>query len=275
MEETGDSLKNLICPVCGAPLLPGAAVWRCESGHCFDVARQGYVNLLPVTQKHSLRPGDSREMVLARRRFLDGGYYAPIAEVLRELVDGAPDVLDAGCGEGYYLGALQKTVPERWGIDISKEAVRCAAGRDKTARWLTATAAHLPFAGGSFSCVLSMFALTAAEEFARVLRPDGCFVQVIAGPEHLMALKRIVYPTLTHKEKTLHPALAGFALETSRTLEFDFTLEGADAVHDLLYMTPHVHRINAGGAAALAATERLHDRAQVILTDTVDKRRKI
>ena len=203
-------------------------------------------------------------MVLARRRFLDGGYYAPIAEVLRELVDGAPDVLDAGCGEGYYLGALQKTVPERWGIDISKEAVRCAAGRDKTARWLTATAAQLPFAGGSFSCVLSMFALTAAEEFARVLRPDGCFVQVIAGPEHLMALKRIVYPTLTHKEKTLHPALAGFALETSRTLEFDFTLEGADAVHDLLYMTPHVHRINAGGAAALAATERLHDRAQVI-----------
>ena len=79
-----------------------------------------------------------------------------------------------------------------------------------------------------------------------------------------MALKRIVYPTLTHKEKTLHPALAGFALETSRTLEFDFTLDGADAVHDLLYMTPHVHRINAGGAAALAATERLHDRAQVI-----------
>lgn len=264
MEETGDSLKNLICPVCGAPLLPGAAVWRCESGHCFDVARQGYVNLLPVTQKHSLRPGDSREMVLARRRFLDGGYYAPIAEALRELVDGAPDVLDAGCGEGYYLGALQKTVPERWGIDISKEAVRCAAGRDKTAHWLTATAAHLPFVGGSFSCVLSMFALTAAEEFARVLRPDGCFVQVIAGPEHLMALKRIVYPTLTHKEKTLHPALAGFSLETSRTLEFDFTLEGADAVHDLLYMTPHVHRINAAGAAALAATERLHDRAQVI-----------
>lgn len=71
---------QVICPVCGAALEPQGAAWRCAQGHCFDVARQGYVNLLTVTQKHSRHPGDTREMVAARRAFLDAGWYAPIAK---------------------------------------------------------------------------------------------------------------------------------------------------------------------------------------------------
>ena len=169
---------QVICPVCGAALEPQGAAWRCVQGHCFDVARQGYVNLLTVTQKHSRHPGDTREMVAARRAFLDAGWYAPIAKTLADLVrrfcPGAASVLDAGCGEGYYLSQLG-WVPERWGIDISRDAVRYAAARDRGAHWLTATAAHLPFANGGFDCVLSMFALTAGAEFARVLRPGGVF----------------------------------------------------------------------------------------------------
>ena len=154
---------QVICPVCGAALAPQGAAWRCVQGHCFDVARQGYVNLLTVTQKHSRHPGDTREMVAARRAFLDAGWYAPIAKTLADLVrrfcPEAASVLDAGCGEGYYLSQLG-WVPERWGIDISRDAVRYAAARDRSAHWLTATAAHLPFADGGFDCVLSMFALT-------------------------------------------------------------------------------------------------------------------
>ena len=140
---------QVICPVCGAALAPQGAAWRCVQGHCFDVARQGYVNLLTVTQKHSRHPGDTREMVAARRAFLDAGWYAPIAKTLADLVrrfcPETASVLDAGCGEGYYLSQLG-WVPERWGIDISRDAVRYAAVRDRSAHWLTATAAHLPFA---------------------------------------------------------------------------------------------------------------------------------
>ena len=111
---------QVICPVCGAALEPQGTAWRCVQGHCCDVARQGDVNLLTVTQKHSRHPGDTREMVAARRAFLDAGWYAPIAKTLADLVrrfcPEAASVLDAGCGEGYYLSQLG-WVPERWGIE--------------------------------------------------------------------------------------------------------------------------------------------------------------
>lgn len=257
----------VICPVCQNPLQCKKTAWHCDNGHSFDVARQGYVNLLTVQQKHSLHPGDTREMVLARRQFLDAGYYLPIAEKLKELVSRyAPDaqsVLDAGCGEGYYLSHLSN-IPTRFGIDISKEAVRYAASRDKSAVWLTATAAHLPFESKSFDCLLSMFALTAAEEFSRVLKENGVFIQVLAGTKHLCALKNIIYPNILEKEKDLQPDLQGFTLAHHETLRFDFTLEHAEAVHHLLYMTPHVWRISKEAAERLSRTCHLGDRAEVV-----------
>lgn len=255
-----------LCPICGKPLTTERPAWRCENGHSFDVARQGYVNLLPVTQKHSLHPGDSAVMVAARRDFLNAGYYAPIAEKLRALVASyaprAESVLDVGCGEGYYLSHLD--TKERWGVDISKDAVRFAAGREKNAQFLAATAAHLPFADAAFDCVLSMFALTAAAEFTRVLKNGGVFVQVLAGEKHLSALKSIIYPTLLEKEKDLHPQLDGFDLLHAETLSFSFTLETREAVQNLLYMTPHAWRISKEGADALAQISRLSDRAEVV-----------
>ena len=255
----------VICPICSAPLLADGSALRCEAGHCFDRARQGYVNLLTVQQKHSLHPGDTREMVLARRSFLNAGFYEPIAQKLRELTERfAPDaksVLDVGCGEGYYLSHLTH-IKERVGIDISKEAVRCAAGRDKQAQWYTATASHLPFSEGSFDCLLSMFALTMDEEYARVLGEKGIFIQVLAGETHLPALKQIIYPTILEKEKPI-PTPEGFELLHRECLEFDFTLDTAEQVSQLFSMTPHVWRISKEGADRLAQTQRLDERAQV------------
>lgn len=255
-----------ICPVCGEPLFMEKPAWFCKNKHGFDVARQGYVNLLTVSQKHSLHPGDSSVMVAARRSFLNKGYYLPIVEALRRLIlqyaPAAESVLDAGCGEGYYLSQLD--LPERWGIDISKDAVRFAAVREKNAHWLTATAAHLPFPGGCFDLVLSMFALTAEAEFSRVLKENGIFIQVLAGEKHLTGLKSVIYPTLTEKEKTLHPKLDGFTLLHEETLTFDLEIENHDMVQNLLYMTPHAWRISKEGARALEKTARLSDRAEVI-----------
>lgn len=269
----------VICPICRKALSCGEAVWRCESGHSFDVARQGYVNLLPVQQKHSIAPGDSKEMVVARRDFLNTGTYAPIAqavcELLRRHAEHAKNVLDAGCGEGYYLSHLTH-ISERWGIDISKEAVRFAAARDKSAHFLTASAAHLPFADASFDCVMSMFAFTAAAEFARVLRPDGIFLQVTAGRGHLSAMKKIIYPQIIEKDPAPTPVLEGFTLLVRKELSFEFSLHDQKTIHDLLYMTPHVHRIGAAGAEALSHTKELNDRAEVVFhVYCLDKSAKI
>jgi len=259
---------NLLCPVCGQLLHRDERIWQCENRHSFDVARQGYVNLLTVDRKHAKHPGDTKEMVAARKAFLDAGYYRPIVDCLVRLI--APlspcAVLDAGCGEGYYMTNLQQVLPlaEYAGIDISKDAVRFAAVRNKQALWLTGTAAALPFPAETFDVVMSMFALTAEAEFARVLKPGGHFLQVIAGADHLMGLKSIIYPEILRKEKMLHPELDGFHLQSSETLEFDFTLNDPAQVKNLLSMTPHFWRISKDGADRLSRTQSLSDRAQVI-----------
>ena len=258
---------SVLCPVCGALLAQEAHCWHCAQGHSFDVARQGYVNLLPVSQKHSRQPGDSRLQLTARRAFLGSGVYAPIADRLCAILARyAPaSVLDVGCGEGYYLRQVQKALPETevWGVDISKDGVRLAAGSDRRGHYLTATAAHLPFAGGSFDLLCSMFALTLPEEFARVLTPDGIFVQVTAGEDHLLALRSLIYAEVVRKEKPAAPALSGFSLLSEELLEFPFTLDSNEAVMQLLSMTPHAMRITKEGAARAEAAQRLSDRAQV------------
>lgn len=259
---------ELRCPVCAEPLHREEHCWCCGNRHSFDIARQGYVNLLTVDRKHAKHPGDTKEMVAARKAFLDGGFYAPIARMVQDItVPLAPKaVLDAGCGEGYYLTCLQQALPQTQfaGIDISKDAVRYAAVRNKSALWLTGTAAALPFFDGSFDGVLSMFALTVEGEFSRVLAPHGWYLQVLAGPEHLMGLKQIIYPEILRKEKILHPELAGFRLEQSQTLEFSFALDEQSQVQNLLSMTPHLWRISKDGVERLAATHRLSDTAQVV-----------
>ena len=259
---------NLICPICGQILSRMDREYRCENRHSFDIARQGYVNLLTVQQKKSLHPGDTREQVVSRRAFLEEGYYAPIARTLCETaleLGAAGPILDIGCGEGYYSAQLADALEaELVGLDISKEAVRCAAGKYKNGLWLCGTAAHLPVADHSAGCITSLFALTMPEEFKRVLSPEGYYFQVLAAEDHLMGLKSIIYPELLHKQKNTVPELPGFELVKSVPIRFDFTVEGQQ-VQNLLSMTPHVYRISKEGAQRLADTERLSDTASAVL----------
>ena len=257
---------ELICPICGQPLQQQERAYRCSQGHSFDIARQGYVNLLGVQQKHSRNPGDTRQQVLARRSFLDGGFYQNIADALcRELKGFSGPLLDVGCGEGYYSVQMAKAMDAQlMGMDISKEAVRCAAGRYKGHTWLCATASHLPVADGSIGVLSSLFALTLPEEFYRVLVPEGVFVQVLAAPDHLLGLKSVIYPQLLHKEKFTQPRLPGFSLEKSVPVKFTFTVEG-EQVQNLLAMTPHVYRISKEGAENLRQTESLTDTASCVI----------
>ncbi len=259
---------ELICPMCGFPLREEQTALRCEKGHSYDIARQGYVNLLLVQNKRSLQPGDTRQQVISRRQFLEGGFYAPIRDAVCRMAleqHCTGPILDAGCGEGYYSTHLAKVLDSRLiGVDISKEAVRCAAGKYKDALWLCASAARLPVADKSVGLLTSLFAMTAPEEFRRVLLPEGGFLQVLAAPDHLLELKKIIYPELKEKPKDSMPTLPGFRLVCSRPVSFSFTVEG-EQVQQLLSMTPHVYRISEQGAHRLAQTRTLTDRASCVV----------
>ena len=287
---------DLICPICGSKLNRLDKSLVCAGHHCFDIARQGYVNLLTVQQKHSLHPGDTREQVLSRRAFLEAGYYAPIAEALiitskelmvnlkeisvtsnevkvisNELISNSKEIttpgelLDVGCGEGYYSARLAGALGMHLtGMDISREAVRCAAGKYKNGLWLCATASHIPVADHSCRLLTSLFALTMPEEFRRVLRPDGYFLQVLAAEDHLLGLKSIIYDHLIEKPKDTVPDVPGFTLVRSVPIRFTFTVEG-EQVENLLSMTPHVFRIGKDGAQRLRETKSLTDTASCVL----------
>ena len=259
---------KLICPICGNELKKIDRSYCCDFGHSFDIARQGYVNLLTVQQKHSLLPGDTRQQVLSRRAFLEGGYYAPIAETLLRTAKKygvTGELLDVGCGEGYYCSKLSSGLGlPLTGLDISKEAVRCAAAKYKGPLWICTTAAHIPAESHSVSLLTSLFALTLPEEFRRVLKEDGLFFQVLAAEDHLTGLKSIIYDQLIHKPKDSQPELPGFQMLESIPIRFSFSLEG-EQIGNLFSMTPHVFRIGKEGAERLRNTETLTDTASCIL----------
>ena len=257
---------ELICPICQLPLAQEGRSLRCGRGHSFDVARQGYVNLLPVQQKRSLHPGDTREQVLSRRAFLESGAYTPIVEAVCAAAAGhAGPILDVGCGEGYYAVRVANSIgAELTGLDISKEAVRCAAAKYKGHQWICGTAAHLPIPDGSVGVLMSMFALTMPTEFRRVLKKDGIFIQVLAAQDHLMGLKSIIYPEILLKDKDSVPTLEGFELVSSTPVRFEFTAEG-EQIANLLSMTPHFWRISMDGAKRLKETTTLTDTASCVV----------
>lgn len=266
----------LACPLDGTPLRRQGGSLRCAEGHCFDLAAQGYVNLLPVQHKRSLDPGDSKDMVAARRRFLEAGHYTPIADAVARavLASAAPGrtltCLDAGCGEGYYLRRLAAASVSQplavLGLDISKWAVQAAAKRDLQhaasganahAAWVVASNAGLPVLPATLDRVLCMFGFPVYAEFARVLRPGGELLQVDAGPDHLRELRAVIYPALKPERAASREAPPGFEPLGSETLRFQIHVDGAAPIADLLAMTPHLYRTTAEGRARAAALSAL------------------
>jgi 23S rRNA (guanine745-N1)-methyltransferase len=269
--------QSLACPLDGAPLHCSGSTWTCASGHSFDIASQGYTHLLPVQHKRSRDPGDSKEMVAARRRFLTAGFYQPIAAAVSRAVledlpaDGTSSGLDAGCGEGYYLRELAAAVPETHtlallGLDISKWAVLSAAKLDRRATWVVGSNANLPVLSGTLDRVLCMFGFPVYAQFARVLKPSGRLVQVDAGPDHLRELREIIYPSLKPERPADVQTPAGFSRLQTETLRFAIALTSAEQIADLLAMTPHLYRASAEGRARAAALTTLSLGVDVRLT---------
>lgn len=187
-----DVVDRLACPHCDGALEFLEQELVCGRGHAFDVARQGYVSLLPGAGQAAT--GDSPEMVAARQAFLDAGHYAPLtdavaAEVVRARDRGAVDcVLDVGAGTGQYLAAALDAAQDAVGIavDASKAAARRAARCHPRAGSVLADVwRQLPVRSGSVSVALTVFAPRSPAELRRVLVPDGRLVVLTPTPRHL------------------------------------------------------------------------------------------
>ncbi len=217
-------------------------------------------------------------MVAARQRFLEAGYYRPIADaVSAAILNGAArggselSCLDAGCGEGYYLRQLASPPNGEislslLGLDISKWAVLAAARREKRAGWVVGSNANLPVLPASVDRLLCLFGFPVYPEFARVMRPGGRLVQVDAGQDHLRELREIVYPEVRADSRKVAPVPEGFRRIGTQDLRFTVHLEGAEPIADLLAMTPpHLYRASAEGRARAAALKTLSVTVDVCL----------
>ena len=254
------------CPLCAAPLTREAGACRCPAGHSFDLAKEGYVHLLPPNQKHSALPGDDRDMVLARRDFLSKGYYQPLLNTLCSrilaLSGESPALLDAGCGEGWYTAGVCQALrsagrrPRAAGTDISKFALRTAARREKGAEFAVASSYRLPLAEESVDILLNCFSPLALEEFRRVLRPGGYFLYVVPGAEHLWEMKQILYEKPYPNEEKETP-YEGFAYREIVPVDGTIVLESREDIQNLFRMTPYFWKTPRAGAERLAALDRL------------------
>jgi 23S rRNA (guanine745-N1)-methyltransferase len=276
----------LQCPVCREILLRSAGGYQCSNKHNFDRARQGYINLLLAHQKHSKEPGDSAEMIRSRRRFLDLGFYDRVSDGINETVAAhlpgpgqgrAFSILDAGCGEGFYLKRLKTYLATRpggsvafdyYGVDISKFAVRQAAQRDKSVSWIVASIVDLPFAPSSLDMILNVFSPIDFAEFSRIRAKTGSLVIVGPGPRHLNGLREIIYPIAREHAPSamIEQARGLFSLFTETRINYQIDLKNAGEIMDLLAMTPYFWNID------LSTKARVEKFAQLTLDVDVEIR---
>ena len=255
-----DALDLLACPRCGTAFNPVPGAVRCTSGHSYDLARQGYLNLSSAPEPAN---ADTPAMLAARDRVHAADLFETVAHVVRDRLDGRPRVLEVGSGTAYYLRFALGDDETAVGValDVSKAAARLAARADPR---ITAVVADvwrpLPIRDHSLDGVLCVFAPRNLAEFARVLRPDGRLVVVTPKPDHLAGLRD--RHGLLHipagKADQLATAAAEF-FETVSVTGLTRTREvRADLVADLVAMGPNAfHRLPqdvVGSSVTIAVT---------------------
>ena len=180
---------DLLCPVCKKKLNIDLNRYHCLNGHSFDIAKEGYLNL---NLKSSVKTGDEKEMVRARKAFLEKDYYLFLRDKLNEIIDGlhVSSLLDLGCGEGYYTQSFN--VKDKLGIDLSKEALKLASRHDKSTMYVLKTIFDVSLHDESVDLIVTIFA-PVSKEIDRVLKDEGHFILVRPDERHLFELKEAIY----------------------------------------------------------------------------------
>jgi len=271
------STDLLACPVCGESLTAGQRSFRCANGHLFDVAREGYVNLLLAQHRHSKDPGYSREMIAGRRDFFDAGHYQGLADDLGRLIVGylpgraGQTVLDAGCGEGYYLRRLAPLLDPalptlRCGLDISKHGIRVAAKRDPEGLYAVAGTYRMPVRPSGVDVLVTHFSPVSPVDFARVVRPGGVVLVGGPGEGHLFSFKELLYDTPAGHEPTDLLGIGdGFELVGTHRIRHPLSLRGPGQVANLLRMTPFFWSVDAVTQQRLETVDVLDTEIDVVV----------
>lgn len=266
-------MTGFCCPVCGGALELEGRSLLCKKRHCFDLAKSGYVHLLPAHLARSKEPGDNKQMVRTRTAFLDKGYYAPLREALAEKAAAFlaedpdhPALLDAGCGEGYYMAGIAETLQSAGikarllGVDLSKTAVDRAAKRVPSALFGVGSIFRLPVQSDFCSVVTEVFAPCCLKEFYRVLKNNGVFLQVIPSAEHLFELKQAVYAH-PYKNEVKPYEQEGFRFLGAQRVERKIRLECGEDIRNLFRMTPYSYKTSMEDTARLESLEQLETTA--------------
>ena len=263
-------MPQLKCPVCGGVLALSERTYRCEKGHCYDKAKQNYVNLLMSNKSSQKRHGDDKLMVRARTDFLERGYYLHLRdEICRLAVEHCGegvDFLDAGCGEGWYTSAVKSALEaagkscSALGVDISKEALMSAGRRDKSVHWAVASVNALPVPDDSCDLLLNVFAPTDDAEYRRVLRPGGIVIKAMPLETHLFGLKKAVYDE-PYLNGPADYAPEGFESICRSELRKMISLDSNEDIQNLFMMTPYYYKTGRADQEKLRAMEHLETEA--------------
>lgn len=259
----------IICPLCKEKLEKINKSYRCKNNHSFDISKSGHVNLLLDNQKHSKTPGDDKDMVLSRKYFLEKNYYKGISDKLNEIIlnnifeNKKINILDIGCGEGYYTGNLKIFLNSKniesdiIGIDISKEAIISASKTYKNIDWLVASAVNIPIEDNSLDFIICMFAKIIPEEKMRTLKKGGKLIIVSTGENHLLEMKEVVYEKVRKEFYSPIEDLKIFKYVETINHTYKTELKENESIKNLFNMTPYRWRSPKNGIERLFSLENL------------------
>ena len=270
----------LKCPVCSNSLFKDNNTYKCEKNHSFDISSKGYTNMLLANQRHSINPGDSKEMILSRVRFLDLDYYAFLRKTILEIILKYSTITDEftfcdlACGEGYYTNFIHSNLQKlanvsSVGVDISKYAIieackKVRANKLDNIEYFIGNLMNLPFNDESFSFMLNCFALLDEKEFNRVLKTNGYFIRVLPDADHLLGIKEVLYEKVllnVMKEKDIN----GFKLIDEIHIKDDITLKNKQEIYDLFTMTPYYYKTSKKSIEKLLQLDSLNTRVSFVL----------
>lgn len=238
---TLDAARGLLaCPVCAAPLAWADGTARCPGHHAFDVARQGYLNLLGGPPPAN---ADDASMVTARGRFLAAGHYDRVADEVSRRLRHSRAIAEVGAGTGFYLGrALADRDARGVALDVSVPAAKVAARAHPTMASIVADAWRpLPLLSGRLDAVLVVFAPRNLPEFARVLGAGGLLVVVTPTASHLRELRERhgLLGIDDDKDERLARSASGL-FEPIATTRCEYVAAATgDQVRDLIAMGPN------------------------------------
>lgn len=241
-------MHQLACPKCHEALTLDQKSYRCPHGHCYDIAKQKYINLLLNPDKATNNPGDNKESLLCRQHHLNKGYYDGILNevigCIKKYTTSPRQLLDLGCGEGYYTFRMQQLLNDDstiYGLDISKVGIQMATKYTKDIYWIVGNSKNIPILSHSLDVITALFTVVNAEELKRCLKDNGYIIHVTANPYHLVEFKELIYDEI--KIKSDQYIRLPFSVVESYDYKQTIHLKNREDTLNLLQMTPHYYHI--------------------------------